>query len=146
MITRLIGETLPQMNGQFLLKRLQLLLGYSSEMQYLNNISSNASYNPQQRFLNVLQFCPRRVYCCPCLLVTINFFKKITRTNSVKCWLTVLLKLRVEFPPVVSVRVDDKELSFFICSAHLHQILSNETTYSCTSNDVQFPEPGKTCF
>ena len=105
-------------------------------------MSSSASYNPRQRVLNLLEFCPRRVYCCPYSLQTINFFKKII--CKLGEMLTVLSKLRVDFPSIVSVRVDDKNSSFFICLAHLHQVLLSETAYSCTSNDAQFPELGKT--
>ena len=101
--------------------------------------SNNYDKDPQQWVLNLLEFTPRRVYRCLCLMYTIKFFKK-NQIHNLGKMLTVLSKLKIDFLPIVLMHVDDKTSSFFICSAHLHQVLLSETNYSSASNHVQFPE------
>lgn len=52
--------------------------------------------------------------------------------------LIVSSKYKLDFPPMISMRVDDK-----IRPGHLHTVLLVETKYSCTGKNKQFPEIGK---
>ena len=89
---------------------------------------------------NVLEFCTKRVYHCPFLMRVINLIKdaEICKLGQI---LTVFSKFELDFPPIISMRADEKTSSFLICSNHLH--LLAETKYSYTGNDMQFPEFGK---
>ena len=75
-------------------------------------------------------------------MYTIKFFKK-NQIHNLGKMLTVLSKLKIDFLPIVLMHVDDKTSSFFICSAHLHQVLLSKANYSCTANDIHFPKLGK---